>query len=62
VGLHSIFFLMPHPTPDPEFRRILAEHGMRIVTGCAEKLGEEELRELRARLAALRSFTPISQP
>jgi uncharacterized membrane protein len=49
-------------TPDPEFRRILAERGMRTVAGCAEKLGEEELRELRARQAALESFTAISQP
>jgi len=49
-------------TPDPEFRRILVEHGMRTVAGCAEKLGEEELRELRARQAALENFTAISQP
>jgi len=49
-------------TPDPEFRRILVEHGMRTVAGCAEKLGEEELRALRARQAALESFTAISQP
>src|SRR5665811_668885 len=32
-------------TPDPEFRRILVEQGMRTVAGCADKLGEEELRE-----------------
>src|SRR5271167_2728231 len=49
-------------TPDLEFRRILVEHGMRTVAGCAEKLGEEELRELRARQAALESFTAISLP
>jgi len=49
-------------TPDPEFRRILVEHGMRTVAGCAEKLGEEELRALRDRQAALESFTAISQP
>jgi len=49
-------------TPDPEFRRILVERGMRMVAGCAEKLGEEELIELRARQAALESFTAISQP
>jgi len=49
-------------TPDPEFRRILVEHGMRTVAGCAEKLGEEELRELRSRQAALENFTAISQP
>ena len=40
-------------TPDPEFRRILVEHRMRTLAGCVEKLGEEELRELRARQAAL---------
>jgi len=40
-------------TPDVEFRRILVERGMRTVAGCAEKLGEDELRELRARQAAL---------
>ncbi len=49
-------------TPDPEFRRILVERGMRTVAGCAEKLGEEELGELRARLAALERFAAISQP
>ena len=49
-------------TPDLEFRRILVEHGMRTVAGCAEQLGEEELRELRARQAALESCTVISQP
>src|SRR5450631_2912821 len=49
-------------TSDPEFRRILVEQGMRTVAGCAEKLGEEELRGLRARQAALESFTAISQP
>jgi hypothetical protein len=48
-------------TPDPEFRRILVEHRMRTLAGCVEKLGEEELRELRARQAALESFTAISQ-
>ena len=40
-------------TPDPEFRRVLVERGKRIVAGCAEKLGEEEMRELRVRQAAL---------
>jgi hypothetical protein len=49
-------------TPDAEFRRRLAEQGMRTVAGCAEKLGEEELRELRSRQAALESFTAISLP
>jgi uncharacterized membrane protein len=49
-------------TTDPEFRRILVEFGMRTVAGCAEKLGEEELRALRARQDALESFTAISRP
>jgi len=48
-------------TPDPEFRRILVEHGIRTVAGCTEKLGEEELRELRARQAVLESFAAIPQ-
>jgi uncharacterized membrane protein len=48
-------------TPDPEFRRILVEHGMRIVAGCAERLGEEEMRQLRARQTALGNFIAISQ-
>jgi len=48
-------------TPNPEFRRILAEHGMRTVSGCAEKLGDGELRELRVRLATLESLTVVSQ-
>ena len=41
-------------------RRILVERGMRIVAGCAEKLGEEELRELRARQAALEGFRDLA--
>src|SRR5208283_4916884 len=47
-------------TPDPEFRRILVEQGMRTVAGCAERLGEEEMRELRVRQAALETFTALS--
>ena len=49
-------------TPDAEFHRILVEQGIRTVAGCSEKLGEEELSDLRARQAALESFTAISQP
>jgi len=40
-------------TPDPDYRRTLAERGQRVVAGCVEKLGDEELRTLRARLDAL---------
>ena len=49
-------------TPDAEFHRILVEQGVRTVAGCAEKIGEEELIELRARQAALERFSTISQP
>jgi uncharacterized membrane protein len=40
-------------TADPEFRQILLKQANRIVVGCAEKLGEEELRELRDRRAGI---------
>jgi len=40
-------------TPDPEYRRTLLERGRRVVAGCTEKLGDEELRSLRLRLEGL---------
>ncbi|MGA2144962.1 MAG: DUF2254 domain-containing protein [Bryobacteraceae bacterium] len=40
-------------TEDPEFHQVLVEQGMRVVAGCAEKLGDDELKELRGRQAAL---------
>jgi len=49
-------------TPDPDFRRILIDHGARTVAGCAEKLNQEELGEMRARQAALESFIAVPQP
>jgi uncharacterized membrane protein len=48
-------------TPDPEFRRILVDRGMRTLTGCAEKLGEDEQRELRARQATLETYAASLQ-
>lgn len=48
-------------TSDPEFYRMLVECGMRTLAGCAEMLGEDELRRLRVRQAALETFTTISQ-
>jgi len=39
--------------PDPAARQRLAERGRRIVRGCAEKLDEDELGELRRRLATV---------
>ncbi len=40
-------------TPDAEFRRILVERGWRVVAGCAEKLGPDEMKELRVRQEGL---------
>ena len=48
-------------TPDGEFRQILAERGWRTVAGCAEKLGPDEMRELRTRQAILESRSAVSQ-
>jgi uncharacterized membrane protein len=48
-ALHDIAFI----TTDRGFRRSLLERGKRVVAGCAERLGEEELRQLRKRLLAL---------
>ncbi len=44
-------------TPDPGYRGTLAERGRRIIAGCAEKLGEEEMKEIRVRAAALEKLT-----
>ena len=48
-------------TPNVEFRRILVEYGARTVAGCAEKLGEEDLRGVRTRQTSLESFAVTSQ-
>ncbi len=40
-------------TPDTAFRGSIHERGKRIMEGCAEKLGEDELRSLRVRLSML---------
>ena len=39
--------------PDPVVQKGLAERGRLIVAGCAEKFDEDELGELRLRLATL---------
>jgi len=43
-------------TADPRLRRMLADLGRRIVAGCAERLNEEELSKLRARLTELETL------
>jgi len=49
-------------TADPQFHRILAVRAGRIVEGCAGSLGEEELKPLRARAAALENLTAAVPP
>ncbi len=48
-------------TPDPEFRRMLGESGLRTVARCAEKLGQHEIKEVRSRQAILESRSTVSQ-
>jgi len=40
-------------TEDPEIRQVLVERADRIAAGCAERLGEHEMREIRQRLTTL---------
>ena len=47
--------------PDPRFHRILVERGRRIVQGCAGSLGEEELKPIQARAAALEEIAAAHQ-
>ena len=49
-------------TADAGFRRTLAERGRRILAGCATRLGEEELKEIRTRLRALQSLADQLEP
>jgi uncharacterized membrane protein len=46
-------------TPDTAFRRTLYERGKRIVEGCADKLGQDELKPMRVRLAVLEKFLEV---
>jgi len=48
-------------TSDPRFRAILAVRGQRIIEGCAGALGDEELKPLRARAAALENLVASAQ-
>jgi len=48
-------------TSDPDFRQVLVERGRRVVAGCSEALGDEELGKIRDRLATLASFTAVHQ-
>jgi uncharacterized membrane protein len=48
-------------TTDPEYRKILVYRGWRVVAGCAEKLGEDEMRELRLRQESLAGLVTVEQ-
>jgi uncharacterized membrane protein len=48
--------------PDPDDRHTLAERGRRIVEGCAAKLGEQEMKELRLRQAGLENLLVAAPP
>ena len=45
-------------TPDAHRRRMLMAAGKRVVSGCAERLNQEELANLRARLIELETWAP----
>jgi uncharacterized membrane protein len=47
--------------PDPVVQQALADRGRRIVTGCAEQLDEDELGELRLRLATLERQVSLAE-
>lgn len=46
---------------DPSFHQVLVDRAQRIVAGCAEGLGDDEMRELRLRLAALQQEMRVSE-
>jgi len=43
-------------TPKKDFRAGMVERGRRVVAGCAERLGEHELRQMRRRLETLEAI------
>jgi len=49
-------------TPDSRYRRLLVERGSRIVSGCVEKLAEDEVAALHVRMGALRAIQEQSTP
>jgi uncharacterized membrane protein len=49
-------------TPDPDYRRVLATLGRRVVAGCAERLAEHEMKYLRTRLGEIEEITRPATP
>jgi len=48
--------------PDPDVRASLVVRGRRIVAGCAARLGETELLEMRGRLSAMEALAAAPAP
>ena len=46
-------------TEDSEIRRIVLDRARRVVAGCAERLGEQEMEEIRARFAGLQNVVML---
>jgi uncharacterized membrane protein len=46
-------------TPDATLRKMLFERGKRVVDGCAERIGSEELKPLLVRLTGLKSIAAV---
>jgi uncharacterized membrane protein len=49
-------------TPDPALRRNLCDRAKSVVEGCTKVLADEDVRPMRARLAALEEMTEASLP
>jgi hypothetical protein len=47
---------------DPAYRQKLCDLGVRIATGCAEKLTGKEVRPIRLRLATLEKLAAVPKP
>jgi len=48
-------------TEDAEIHRLLADRAARIVAGCAERLGEQEMTEIRTRFSGLHGVLGVEQ-
>jgi len=47
-------------TADAEIRKLVLDRANRVVTGCSERLGEHELKEIRERLAGIQSVAIVT--
>jgi len=47
-------------TEDPEIRKLVLDRANRVVNGCAERLGEHEMTQIRARLAEIQAVAIVT--